>query len=91
MRKLGRFGEKDGEGGGISPGSDKGLVVEHGTENGEFERFVIFSTNDKGGVQELFEFLDQGASELVLLLDGGEVSGPMCVDVLLDVMLDGVF
>ena len=84
MRELGRFGGNDGESGGISPGGDKGLVVEQGTEYGEFERLVIFSTNDKGGVQKLFEFLDQSASEFVLLLDGGEVSGPVCVDVLLD-------
>ena len=79
MRELGRFGGNDGESGGISPGGDKGLVVEQGTEYGEFERLVIFSTNDKGGVQKLFEFLDQSASEFVLLLDGGEVSGPVCV------------
>ena len=48
MRKLGRFGGNDGESGGISPGGDKRLVVEQGTEYGELERFVIFSTNDKG-------------------------------------------
>ena len=52
---------------------------------------MIFPTNDTGGVQKLFGFLDQSSSEFVLLLDGGEVSGPVCVDVLLDVMLDGVF
>ena len=91
MRKLGRFGGNDGESGGISPSGDKGLVVEQGAEDGELERFVIFSTNDKGWVQKLLEFLDQSASELVLLLDGGEVSGPVCVDVLLDEIFDGVF
>ena len=66
-------------------------MVEQRTKNGEFEGFVIFSTDDKGGVQKLLEFLDQGSSEFVLLLDGGEVIWPVCVDVLLDKVLDGVF
>ena len=91
MRKLGRFGGDDGEGSGISPCGDKGLVVEQGTENGELERFVILPTDDKGGVQKLLEFLDQGSGEFVLLLDGGEVIWPVCVDVLLDKFFDGVF
>ena len=84
MRKLGRFGGYDGESSGVSPSGDEGLVVEQWTENGEFERFVILPTDDKGGVQKLLEFLDQSSSEFVLLLDGGEVIGPVCVDVLLD-------
>ena len=45
---------------------------------------MILSTDEKGGVQKLLEFLDQSSSEFVLLLDGGEVIGPVCVDVLLD-------
>ena len=59
-------------------------MVEQRTKYGEFERFVILPTDDKGGVQKLLEFLDQSSSEFVLLLDGGEVSGPVCVNVLLD-------
>ena len=59
-------------------------MVEQRTKNGEFEGFVIFSTDNKGGVQKLLEFLDQSSSEFVLLLNGGEVIGPVCVDVLLD-------
>ena len=88
---MGRFGGYDGESSGVSPCGDEGLVVEQRTKDGEFEGFVILSTDDKGGVQKLLEFLDQSSSEFVLLLDGGEVSGPVCVDVLLDEILDGVF
>ena len=56
-------------------------MVEQRTKYGEFKRFVILPTDDKGGVQELFELEDQTASEFVLILYGGEVSGPACVDV----------
>ena len=91
MSKLGWFGGYDGESSGVSPGGDEGLVVEQRTKYGEFERLVILPTDDKGGVQKLLEFLDQSSSEVVLLLDGGEVIWPVCVDVLLDKILDGVF
>ena len=66
-------------------------MIEQRAKNGEFEGFVIFSTDNKGGVQKLLEFLDQGSGEFVLLLDGGEVIWPVCVDVLLDKFFDGVF
>ena len=91
MWKLSWFGGYNSESGWVCPSGDERFIIEKWAGDGELERFVIPPTDDKGGVQELLELEDQTASEFVLILYGGEVSGPVCVDVSQDVLLGGFF
>ena len=47
-----------GEGGGVSPGSSDGLMVEDWAESSEFEGFVVLTTDDKIFVKGLAQELD---------------------------------
>ena len=67
---MGRCGWNDGKGGGVSPGGDEGLMVENWTEDGELERFVIFTTNDKVLGELVFEVLYIGPGDFVFGLEG---------------------
>ena len=56
-------------------------MVEDWAEKGEFEWFVVFTTYDKVGGEELFDALDISSGESLLLLDGLKVGWPVLVDV----------
>ena len=58
-----RCGWDDGKGVGVSPGGDERLMVESWTEDGEFERFVVFTTYDKVLGELVLEVLHKAPGE----------------------------
>ncbi len=70
MLELGRLGGDQRESGGVSPSGDERLVVETRAEDGDFEWFVVFTTDDKLCVKELLDVKNGGSGELSVGLAG---------------------
>ncbi len=66
MLELGRFSRNQGEGSRVSPSGDKRLVVETRAEDGGFEGFVVFTTDDKLCVEEFLDVKNGLSGELVM-------------------------